>query len=510
MPPATNLRRLMEIVQDQLSHRPDTAEWRRKLVEKLDAVNRRFCGDPEYDWPWMRRIATLPMYPDIDMPLGVGGMTRKIGWGARTFDIPLSRLDGVMYPESEASLWLEHHQAFEQGGEVLLADRSLDPVPGLTEYGNWAYAPFAIEYAIPTSGIAPSPANVTIQLDPRAYVPALSGAEGNVRIRWPRRLLPADCASVIAVRDASGRRLRPMDQAQLSLSEADRDRIGEPVYMLEDYGVDLRALPRAHPSSAMAATPHHTHSPYSWERENWSVEETPSIALFTDGGSTVKTNTAHYVIVSWYYAGKYGPPSRPLYIKTTTTNGIRLSNLKMPPASGAQFEYGRRLSVWMREGELGPYVLKGFVTDPSAVTYDIITNNGAPSDQRLRMPRWDEHYYDDMPKYIRIYPRPGSFQRYEVEYRAHPRALLSDVDVPEIDGPQSIIAYLAASELAASMGGDPGPSLSLAAQDLRKLLARAGLADRTERRLGQVGVPSSMDGFDPRYFISANRNPWGE
>lgn len=496
-----NVGQMRDIIGEQLGHAPDLAEWRNMVRSTIAQVNRKFCGDTSREWPWMKRAKALPMYPDLRLELGVGSVVRKVGWGDRTLDIPLGDLDNVMYPEDESMAYRDHHIALEQGGEVLLADRTKDPQPGLVDYGNWAYAPFSIELAIPTSGIAPDSALVTIQLDPRAYIPALSGNEGTMLLRWPRRLLPADCASVIAIRDDQGRRLRPMSPAQMAMSEADRERIGTPCFMVEDLGAELRFGISAHPSIAMAATPHHSHTPYLWQRETWPVEETITAATVT-GDSNFVDGVSCKVFVAWYWAGRYGPPSNVATVTSEALKVIRVSGLLLPPTGGVQHEYGRRLSVWMSMGEAGPYYLKGFVTSASATSYDITTDNRRPSDQRLRLPRWDEHYFDGLPKYVRIYPRPSRFMRYEVEYRAHPRALVADFDAPEIEGPHEVIAYYAAAELMAKRGGDPMPSLALAKDAERRVLAKSGLSDREDRRFGSVGASPPGRGWS--YFVDEN------
>jgi hypothetical protein len=512
--PMAQLRALMRIVEDEMRHHPQIADWRTKLREKVAAVNRAFCGDIQRKWPWMIRTHELMVYPDLELPLGVGNVVRKIGYGNRTFDIPVGLLNGEMYPEETHSLWREHHMALSDGAVVELADRSLDPQPQLSSHGNWAYAPFAIEMVVPTSGIAPAPASVTIQLDPTAEIPALLGTEGDLAIRWPRRRLPADCSSVIAVRDEHGRRLAPLSSTQLTLSESQRNRIGTPCFLVEDSGKEMRAAALAYPGVHDSTVSHPHHTPFLAQRETWPVRETISLAIIVTGGTSIKASTKHRVFLSWFWGGRFGPPSNEVTVTTTDSgNTLRVSGIRPLPTSGANMEYGRRLSVWMAEGESGAFMLKGFVTDSAATTYDIVTSNNNPNTSQLRLLRWDEHYFDGLPKYLRIYPRPAAFARYTVEYRAFPRELVEDTDAPEIDGPHEIIGWLAAAELIEQNGRDASRARAQVMRYERMLLGKASQTDKADIRFGQVagdvGATLTSAGFASR-FIDGDSLNWDE
>jgi hypothetical protein len=242
------------------------------------------------------------------------------------------------------------------------------------------------------------------------------------------------------------------------------------------------------------------------------VRETLSLAILL-GATSVRASTKHRVFLSWFWSGRFGPPSNVMEVTTTDAGSIlRVSGIKPLPTSGANIEYGRRLSVWMAEGEAGAFCLKGFVTDSAASSYDIVTNNDNPNNSQLRLPRWDEHYYDGLPKYIRIYPRPSAFARYTIEYRAFPRELIEDSDAPEIDGPHEILAWLAAAELIEQTGRDASRARAQVARFERMMLGKANKAEHYPIRFGQVAgdVAGPFDGasFASR-FIDSSRNNWG-
>jgi hypothetical protein len=482
-----NVRQIMSLVEEELRHSPNLGEWRNALRSKINSVNREFCGSTEHKWPWMVRRQELIVYPDLELALGAGGgVFKKAGWGDRTFDIPIGLLRGAMYETTSSDMWREHQTALGYGAEVELADRTLDPPASAIDHGNWVYAPFAIELVIPTSGIAPAAANVTIQLDPRANITDLTGDEGNLAIRFRRRLLPADCSSLIAVRDENGRVLRPLTPAQMAMSETDRNRVGTPSYVLEDGGMEriaITAYPGVHVD---LANNHPISNPFLWQQETWPVREV----------ITVLSSTRHRVFLSWFWGGRYGPPSRVAeYTSGVGENTIRISGFRLPPTSGANHEYGRRLSVWMAEAlagsstEFGSYMLKGFIT-ATATTYDILTSNANPADSRLRLPRWDEQYFDSLPKYIRIYPRP--------------------TDSPTIDGPHEVIAWKVAADLISQRGGDPTRALAMFERAERRVKAKAGFSDRSGIRMGQVmGYPDIGDSRQlARHFIDPDSLDW--
>jgi hypothetical protein len=511
-----NVRQIMSLVEEELRHSPNLGEWRNALRSKINSVNREFCGSTEHKWPWMVRRQELIVYPDLTLPLGGGGgVFKKGGWGDRTLDIPINLLRGVMYSVDSSDFWREHQTALGFGAEMELADRTLDPPTSAISHANWAYAPFAIELVVPSSGIAPSSANVTVQLDPRANIEAINGDEGDVAIRFRRRLLPADCSSLIAVRNEQGMKLRPLTPAQCAMSETDRNRIGTPCYVLEDGGMERVAI-TAYPGVHVGlANNHPVSNPFLQQRDTWPVRETIALANGPGGGSCL-SSTRHRVILSWFWGGRYGSPSKPAeYTTGVGENTIRVSGYRLPPTSGANHEYGRRLSVWMAEAvagsttEFGAYMLKGFIT-ATAATYDITESNANPADSRLRLPRWDEQFYDGLPKYIRIYPRPTAMARYEIEYRAFPRELIEDTDKLEIDGPHEVVAWKVAAELIGQRGGDPTRALALFEKAERRVKAKAGFSDRSGIRMGQVmGYPDIGDSRQlARHFIDPDSLDW--
>lgn len=502
-----NLKELMELASGELRSVPNLGSWRNELRRTIDQMNRALCSDMLRPWPWMvHREHPLVVYPDLELELGAGGVVRKLGWGDRTFDVPIGNLEGYMYPSNNKAEWADHHMALARGAVVELADRTLDTMLS-TVSGNWGEAPFTIEMSYPTNGVFPSSANVTIQLDPRANIPDLTGEEGSIAIRFPRILLPPDCMSVIAVRNERGQVLRALTPAESAMGEIDRNRTGTPCYLLEDSGAPNRRQSGLWPTGLLPGRANHT--PYLWQRETWPMRETISLSTGTSEEAThVRPSTKHKVFLAWFYAGRFGSPSN---VATITTGSgepkITVSGFVQPPTSGSEFEYGRRLSVWMAEGnasdEYGAFYFKGFITDPDADEYDIVTDNGPTDDQQLRPPRWDEQYFGALPKYIRIYPRPAEMLRYTIDYRRFPRALIEDTDVPEIDGPHDILAWLAAAHIIGQRGGDPSRCLYLVQQEERKLMARAGFNDRYQVRFGQVGaLEDARRGLS--YFLDAD------
>lgn len=464
----------------EMAHYPQVLGHRDDNRGVINRVNKRFLN--AYEWPFMLRKAPIYSFPDLTIPNA--NVSKSAGRGDRSLLLP--DMDTIptppMYdPEltSEFAFW---------DAQLTGAEMDLVTHPATGNSANWDDGPFTIEMVIEL-GAGPGP---VVQLDPRATFTALSANDGPYIIRFPRILLPADVQQVSAVRTPEGRELfalTPSEQRRVILEPNHTS--GSPRWMLEDQGHQPTRPVWVDPFFAGQVSGHSA-TPFIYQRETWPLRETVSISFTTPGGAEIPASTRIRVFCCWFWSGRFGPPSNIAESTTASAGGpfaVAVTGYPQLPTSGAFIEYGRRVAIFMAEGE-GAFFLRGFVMAPATPTTTITTRNFTSSTPGLRFPRWDEVYPDGPYQYMRIWPRPTAMTRLEVEYWARPRELIEDTDSPEFPDNHDVLVWLTVAELLASPRyNNPqaaAGAMAMAKTYERPLIMRAFPKGQYKVRRGQV------------------------
>ena len=473
-----NLREIMTAAENEIRHYPDLAAHRIDLRAVVNRVYKLFWN--ERQWSFTRRRVPLWAFPDLTVPNA--DVEMAAGWGVRTIQLP-SLVDLGMMEEADASRF-PFFSSQLAGAELDLADPTLREAGG----GDLSEGPYTIE-GVPTLALAPM-----IQLDPRADISSIVSGMGDLVIRFPRILLPADVGSVISLTDPQGRPLPGImpGEARRIVTAERRNQSGTMGWFLEDFGSDAR-LPTFIDPSFGSGTTNFARSPFFYERETWPMRETLTLEP-DDGTGTFLDGTLVRVFACWFWGGRFGPPSAIAEVTTESTGSnlwsINVTGFPQLPTSSANIEYGRRVAFFVAEGE-GAFFLRGFDTNPAIATFPITDPSvslAANLEPGLRFARWDEVYPGGPYQYLRIWPRPTAPVRLELDYYARPRELVEDTDSPEFPAEHEVLVWLTVASLLGSprYNGDPTSAYVMAEQHRQALMSRHYPQDRYPIRRGQV------------------------
>lgn len=471
MHPGMSLGEIVTAVGQQLEYEPDLLVHRTDIRHRVNRVYQRFARSQP--WPWLQRRANLWTFPDFetdgfDIPPG--------GTGVRTLAIDEADLTGTMYPAEDLGAF-DYVQSQLEGAEIELADPSLRDQGN----GNWELAPFVIERVVPEVSGA-----VLVYLDPRANIDTFPGTEGSIAVRFPRYRLPVDLDRLIAIRDPDGDPLTALPPALERRLVNNLVVPSVPGFLLEDRGHEPRFGPLVRPGVSIGVTPVNPDQNLDiFQRENQPIRQT--IAAAAAAGGSLTADTTYQVFASWWYSGRFGPPSNTVEVTTTSVNkSINVSNLPVMPS----LDYGRVVALFIREGE-GAFYLADFQLICTTATKSITQ---MPTGQEAVRPvRWGEVYPGNY-QYVRLFPRPTVMSKYVVEYIAKPRQLIEDTDQPEFDQAyHELLVYMTAADFASKVGGDMQRNMLSEVNRLSKQL-NAGTVPQMRYAGHQKGMIGSASG----------------
>lgn len=472
-----NLGQIRQRVGEELQYAPDLEEHRADIREIIQRV---YDGlGAEKSWPWLVKRAPIYSFPDIS--LEQGDVTKATGYGVRNLSVsaPLG-LSGVMYPAEDAGAY-QYIQAMLAGAEFDLADRANRNLGN----GNWELGPFVIELATPSETLT------RLDLDPRAVINTIAGDEGGFVIRFPRTRLPPDLATILSIKDDEGRPLLPLSPSA-ARSEIFEFEDGPVRYFLEDMGHEPTYMPMVWPgiSDGVPTKNADQSVEYGFDRENWPVRREIAAALSSGSGGGMQGSTTYKVFASWFYSGRFGPPSNIVTLTAAAGDDYQIDLTQLPdlPTTGANIEYGRRLSFWVATGE-GAFVFRGFKLT-TGTSHTITGDDDEFVDEQLHLPRWDEWFPGGPYRYIRLMPRGDQMRRFTLEYRKRPRRLIEDTDQPEFaENYHHVLVWLTCMELA-SRFSDSGFFVRMKAnakEAMRKLNRLYFPSEQYAKQAGMVG-----------------------
>lgn len=406
-------------VGEQLDFEPDLVRYKREVRNRIDAVYSGLCVHSR--WPWLQRQAVLLALPDVTIPNGSLAVATS-----RSFSVTAAALIAAgLYPAEDAGAFRELQGAMV-GGELDLVDRSLRALGN----GNWEEAPFIIDR------ITPSATTAQFFADPRCSMTAITGTEGSFSLRFPRQLLPADVDELTAVLDEEETPLRALSTEEaidrfVRRRPVNEPTAGRPIAYTPDDSAEIRLPSMVSPAMSELDTNQGARDFYS--RSNLPIREDPPFVAtpVNTGSNALLANTRYRFCICWWYAGRFGPPSKVVEITTTgTMKAVTLSDL--PVLSSIQ--YGRNIAVFVAEGDSGPFILEGFQLVQTTATRDITTRPDALNEP-WRSVRLDEVYPGGPYQYLRLWPRTNVLREMRVKYHARPRRLLSVNDEPEFKMP---------------------------------------------------------------------------
>lgn len=463
-----NLGQIRADVETELQYAPELLAWRKDVRNVVNRVYKSLAR--ERKWPWLFRQKPLYGFPDLLVPEGATGIAFSAGAGPRHFTILRSKLRDLLgFNATSAQLLTEELQQHLTGAELDVASGNR-----YLGQGNWEKAPFVIERNLivdPASGTA----QLEFWLDPRANITATDGTIGTFSLRFPRIRLPADCDQLLALSDDQGNPLTALtpDQARAYLRSTTIT-AQYPSFLLEDGGFQPSGPDHLVPVNNFGGVRFDAHQAL-FARENWSFRN-PFAVVASVAVGTMAIGTTTRVFLSWYYGGRFGPPSATVEFVTTAQRGIRLTGLPLLPNTTGSTEYGRQIAVFMAEDE-GAFFLRGIIDDPTTTTFELLTSNTdvATMGEGLRFARWDEVYPNGPYQYIRLMPRPSKLTRFSLDYYGRPRELIEDTDAPEFEEAyHPLLVWLAAIEICTRFG--QGKVLPMWAAEAARL--RAGLDTR--------------------------------
>ena len=427
-----NLGDILERVEDELQYQPDLLEHRRDFRRVINEVYQALGR--ERLWPWLWRSEPMWVLPDITLVnedvTAEPGLSLVSGQ-FRRFQIDKQELVALLgLGNGELTIYL---QRLLLNAELDLAD----PTGRGGINANFELAPFVIE---DVDAVLPDDASdPTITVDPRCRVTGL-GVYGSFVIRPRRVRLPLALDSLDAILDDQGLPL-PALSPRVARNHLDvpypEGNTGAASYVLEDGGF---------------ASNQGLGNPFERQLENQPFRDTFSVVAVA---GTIPSGTIVRVILSWSYAGRYGPPSRPVEFTVTDLGGVRVDSIPLLPETSGENEYGRSVAVFMAEGE-GAFFLRGLHNDEAVDSFDITTPNSDLSTvtNTLRFDRWDE-VYPGTYKYVRFEPHPDEVKRFTCHYWARPRKLIEDTDEPEFEEAyHDLIVWLVCETLNMGRFGD--------------------------------------------------------
>lgn len=462
-----NLGEIRAAVEIELQYAPELLAWRNDIRAVVNRVYQNLSR--ERKWPWLYRTEGFWALPDLTFPAGVFTLSSN----PRTLLLDRLQLQLVLgLTNATKGSLTEYIQLQLEGAE-------LDIASGIRTVGdgNWERAPFVIERTNLLGPDSPVAGVFQIALDPRCSILSINGTEGPMKISFPRMRLPRDCDSLETIRDDQGQPLVPLSPELARLYLRDRTIAAQnPSYILEDGGHEA-TMPRALIPVNTSGGVRFDASDFLAQRENWPVRQ--AFTLGAGAAGTIASGTAVRVFLSWNYAGRWGPPSPVGSLTVGGAGSVRVTGIPLLPQTSGLFEYGRRIGVFMAEGE-GAFFFRGFQQSATLNTFDVLTSNDdvTAMDEGLRFARWDELYPGGPYQYVRLTPHPVGMKRYTVEYLGRPRQLVEDTDSPEFAEPfHNLVVWLACIEMCTRFGG--GKVLPLFAAN----------ADRIQRQLETRYMP---------------------
>lgn len=486
-----NLGQILARVETETQYAPELEAHRADFRQVINRVYQTLATSRR--WPWLRRTAPIWQLPDMDIASGVGGVTKTVGSGGRTLDVVRSAL--------RTSLGFTSNQQFTVFLQLQMVGGTLDIANGDRTVGNgtWERAPFYIENLTPLQVDAGGTA-ITFYLDPRCDITTFVGDEGNLRFSFPRIQLPPDLDSLEAIRDDQGADLRCVTAAEERMflrttGPGSNTNGGGPAYVLEDQGFVPNQGFYLVQATTDGGAPYE-HSAFLNNRENWALRETIACTSPNPTSGSMISGTKVKVFCCWWWGNRFGSPSNVVEYTVDDFLGVKVVGIPSLPQTTGTFEYGRRVAVFMAEGE-GAFFFRGFVTSPTATTYNILTPNtsGAGADVGLRFPRYDEIVPPSY-QYVRMWPRPADVTRFEIDYWARPRVLAEDLDRPEFHEPlHELLVWLACVDLAGRFGPEAALKRFQFLRDncQQQLETRYFPQERHAggRQKGMIGKPSS-------------------
>lgn len=463
-------------LENELKHAPQTEGATEDLYTVLSEEARTLAA--EFDWPFLRRVAPVLVFPDITIPVEDVANT---GYERLLFVEP-DVFEDTLYPVEDANI-LHEFFARVPGATLDLADRTLRGESA----ANWSLAPFEVEFAQQ----ADDGSSVQLWLDPRCKFGSSIGTDiGDLVLEFPRIRLPADVGKILHLRDPS-RSGAPLRLSQVTGSHAEqafRDLSpGDPLYFSVDPGglsMAATAYQYVTPTSliAMTGTSRTAVNTDALARSNLAPAGAPAFtAAARNDGSGALPVARYRVFVAWAYAGRVSPASATVEVRVNAaTNSIRLSGLPYLAGVGGFAQTGRFLQVFLAK-ERGPFYLVGYTQPTSVSTYDILTLPTATTSP-WGLVRWDD-LYPGGPA-VRLYPRPSTQRKLEVEYVVKLRDLATESDGWPFEVSQEwddVVLWRSVARVLGRYQQAGVMAERIAADRLRALCRRYGMALTTRR-----------------------------
>lgn len=486
-----NLQRIRYEVGQELGHAPDTRAWADRVDREVAQVfTDLWAAEP---WPFRLRETALHVYPDFVLAKGTEATLVSGLDVLRVFEIgDVGDLAGRMYPTAEA---LEDLAVQGHVQRLVGAEWGIDaPATGDRTGGNWGSGPFVVQKATLSGD------TVRVWLDPRCRINSYASG-GEFAVRFPRYRLPPDFdAFANAAIRREGRPLELISQAQLRILERGVARppstaAGRPTCWSYDEGLD-------HSPDDMIGTALNA-------SRAWSPDATPSAVIETlEGGVNPDTigsflpNQLYRFAVSWYYENRFGPLSNIVELTPGTGDTVNLVLPVVEPnaALAPQVHLGWTIAIWIAKAD-GPFELSQFVDPPpnggGVSNVVVVTGRPDPLTQYRRV-RYEQ--VATPPRYIRLWPRPATYEQLLLRYHRRPTPMEADTDVPDGILPQfrKYLVY----ETAARLAAEPAPGGAPALSTVGRLRAQAAQVYR--RMLGHY-FPGRERGHQRRALLAPTR-----
>jgi hypothetical protein len=427
------LKEMVQGVRDELRLASTTLPAEREIRKLLSLEYQALAG--EQAWSWLTKTTTIWMIPDLT--IANGGLTRV---NDRSFTVSQATIRAAVGTQ-DSLLGVDEfdfHRMLLTGAEFDLADTTLRS----SGSGVWGRAPFEVEYVKNSVGTVEQ-----FWLDPRCRITALTGNEGSFIFRWPRYIMPADCARILRVQNFDDRsRLLALNEEQGGALVPTTG--ARPTHFWMDAaGLQPRRVPRDYPALGLDETDPAANDDAFGRRvraphdQLWTVANTAGTATATEF-----PNGTYEIGIAWWYGNRWSPLSvKPLVIDQALGYGNIVPTVlpSMMSAGAASSQYGRRLGVFASYNG-GPFYL---ITQGGAADYtgvSAITQNPLALHNPGAWKRHDEMYVQGGYQYVRIWPRPTSLLRYEVTYHGRPRELIAPGDEPELPQHHDVIVLRAA------------------------------------------------------------------
>lgn len=468
-----NLSQIQQRAENELMYAPNVAQWRRDVRQVVSDEYETLAS--EFPWPWLVRREPLWVFPTLTIANVDVVFTPT--YERRGVILASTLAAAGLHGTEDAGLYAsEFFQQQLAGAEFHLQD----PTQRDNGNANWEDGPFVIEWIAPGS-------TVDFLLEPRfAATTSDQLGVGPFEIRFPRYRLPARCAQLLRVRRADQQPdLVPLDSQDESRLLLDRTQSGQPTHYLLDAGHELRYPPARYPDPGSDDNPHRNEEAYGFPEP---IRRTFTAAAGT--GGTLAAGT-YRVFVAWFYAGRWGSPSTTYEVTLSGSNNrIALTGLPVMP-NVLLDDYGRKLGIWVSKND-GAFYLDTMLAN--AITVRNIDTHPIERDQSWLLRRWEEEYTTRR-QHIRLWPRPATAERLEIEYRLRVKRLADDVDVPEFDEAFHLILVHRTVMVIASRANDQA-LYSRAKSDYQRVLGamlrRYGLS---QTQIVQRSSSGGGDGF---------------